>query len=190
MQATPSPFVYKEPVTCWLGVAMLRRGWWFCTSRSELKDAFSEASPALEWVSSEGTGWEAKRLWVLLWTPGQSWQVALIKWGALGGKKGFFFCLLAAGSLVSYTPGTMALNSCCALSKAAVIFTLMCVDGFLLSLLHSSLWKWHLWTQNTDNYSHILWESLIWLKAWLAFPERSCFFSPKTHFALLSCSHH
>lgn len=56
----------------------------------------------------------------------------------------FFFCLLAAGSLVSYTPGTVALNSCCALLKAAVIFTLMCVDGFLLSLLHSSLWKWHL----------------------------------------------
>lgn len=64
--------------------------------------------------------------------------------GCFGGKKGVFFCLLAAGSLVSYTPGTMALNSCCALSKAAVIFTLMCVDGFLLSLLHSSLWKWHL----------------------------------------------
>lgn len=33
--------------------------------------------------------------------------------------------------------------------------------GFLLSLPHSSEWKWHLQTPNTDNYSRILWESLI-----------------------------
>lgn len=87
---------------------------------------------------------------------------------------------------MSYIPGTVALNSHCALLKAAVISTLTCR---FLSLLHSSVWKWHLQTCNTDNYSHILWESLSWLKARLAFLEQSCFFSPKTHFASLSCSH-
>lgn len=35
------------------------------------------------------------------------------------------------------------------------------VCGFLPSLLQSSAWKWHFQSCNTDNYSHILWESLI-----------------------------
>jgi len=61
--------------------------------------------------------------------------VTLIKCGGLG-EKGFrvgFFFLEQGGSLVLYAAGTVALNSHCALSRAAVISTLTCVDFRFLS---------------------------------------------------------
>ena len=77
------------------------------------------------------------------------------------GRKGFWEAFFRAewfsGVIHTWYCGTEF--SLCTIEGCCNIHTDMC--GLLLSLLHGSVWKWHLQTRNTDNYSHILWESLI-----------------------------
>lgn len=93
---------------------------------------------------------------ILLWTSRQTCQVADSV--ALWDQRAFVGVLLEQSiSAIHQRCGSEF--SLCPVKGCCNIHTDVC--RFLLSLLHSSAWEWHLPTSNTDNYSHILGESLI-----------------------------
>lgn len=146
MQATPSPFVCEGPAVPGCGA---EQGGGALTAPAQ--------SPACSGMSSKGAGWKAKALGCALDSgadlTGDFDQVWCF------GRKGLLLFVFKSRVALLYAQrcGTefspCAIKGCCDIRPD--------VRRFLLSLLCSSVWKWHLQTRNTDNYSPILWESLI-----------------------------
>lgn len=112
-------------------------------------------------------------------------RLSVVVWEKRNSLGFFYFFFLEQSGSLSYTQGTVALNSRCALLRAAVISMLTCVDFcFLPFLVQHGNGTCKPVTQNTELLPHPLGEPHL-TKSPAGFSRtelRSCFFSTKDSF--------